>query len=180
MADPGLDVPFLTTRELFVLKLDDWPALAQRYLGLGAAGRLALLAGTVDHDPLNAADLSPWTAPRDVGSIEWFASPTDICHVFASLATLARQPGLAPLAGILERNAGGMSLDPSRWQPVWFKGGSEPGVLTLSYLATTRTGQAYVASVLAENPSAPLAQNSAIPTLITAVKGALQLAAGRG
>jgi hypothetical protein len=75
-------------------------------------------------------------------------------------AALARQPGLAPLAGILERNDGGMSLDPSRWRPVWFKGGSEPGVLTLSYLATTRTGQAYVASVLAENPAAPLAQDS--------------------
>ena len=52
-------------------------------------------------------------------------------------------------------------------------------MLTLSYLATTRTGQAYVASVLAENPSAPLAQNSAILTLATAVKGAFQLAAGR-
>jgi hypothetical protein len=42
-----------------------------------------------------------------------------------------------------------------------------------------RTGHAYVASVLAENPSAPLAQNPAILTLTTAVKGALQLAAGR-
>ncbi len=35
MADPALDIPFLTTRELFVLKLDDWPKLAQRYLALG-------------------------------------------------------------------------------------------------------------------------------------------------
>jgi hypothetical protein len=98
--------------------------------------------------------------------------------VFASLAALARQPRLAPLAGILERNDGGMSLDPGRWRPVWFKGGSEPGVLTLSYLATTRTGHAYVAGVLAESPSAPLAQDSAVLTLTAAVKGALQLAAG--
>jgi beta-lactamase class A len=179
MADPALDVPFLTTRELFVLKLHDWPKLAERYLALGAAGRQALLSGTVDRAALSTLPTVSWTGPRDIGSLEWFASPTDICHVFASLATLARQPKLAPLAGILERNAGGMSLDPSRWRPVWFKGGSEPGVLTLSYLATTRTGQAYVASVLAENPSAPLAQNSAILTLTTAVKGALQLAAGR-
>jgi hypothetical protein len=179
MADPALDVPFLTTRELFVLKLDDWPKLAQRYLALGPAGRQAMLSGTVDRVPLSSLSATPWTGPRDIGSLEWFASPADICHVFASLASLARQPGLAPLAGILERNAGGMSLDPSRWQPVWFKGGSEPGVLTLSYLARTRTGQAYVASVLAENPSAPLAQNPAILTLTTAVKGALQLAAGR-
>jgi hypothetical protein len=179
MADPALDVPFLTTRELFVLKLDDWPKLAQRYLALGPAGRQAMLSGTVDRVPLSSLSATPWTGPRDIGSLEWFASPTDICHVFASLATLARQPKLAPLAGILGRNAGDMSLDPSRWRRVWFKGGSEPGVLTLSYLATTRTGQAYVASVLAENPSAPLAQNPAILTLATAVKGAFQLAAGR-
>jgi hypothetical protein len=179
MADPALDVPFLTTRELFVLKLDNWPKLAQRYLALDAAGRQAMLSGTVDRVPLSALPATPWTEPRDIGSLEWFASPTDICHVFASLATLAREPKLAPLAGILARNAGDMNLDPSRWRAVWFKGGSEPGVLTLNYLATTRTGQAYVASVLAADPSAPLAQDSAVLTLISAVKGALQLAAGR-
>jgi hypothetical protein len=178
MADPALDVPFLTTRELFVLKLDDWPKLAQRYLALDAAGRQAMLSGTVDRVPLSALPTTPWTEPRDIGSLEWFASPADICHVFASLATLAREPKLAPLAGILARNAGGMTLDPGRWRAVWFKGGSEPGVLTLNYLATTRTGQAYVASVLAADPSAPLAQDSAVLTLISAVKGALQLAAG--
>ncbi len=177
MADPALDVPFLTTRELFVLKLHDWPALAKRYLAHDAAGRQAMLSGTVDRVPLSTLSAGPWTQPRDIGSIEWFASPADICHVFASLAALARQPELAPLAGILEHNDGGMNLDPSRWRPVWFKGGSEPGVLTLNYLATTRTGQAYVASVLAENPSAPL-QESAVLALTSAVKGALQLAAG--
>jgi Beta-lactamase enzyme family len=178
MADPALDVPFLTTRELFVLKLHDWPALAERYLAHGAAGRQAMLSGTVDRVPLSALPAAPWTRPRDIGSIEWFASPADICRVFASLAALARQPGLAPLAGLLARNPGGMNLDSGRWRPVWFKGGSEPGVLTLSYLATTRTGQAYMASVMATNPSAPLAQNPAVLTLIAAVKGALQLAAG--
>ena len=137
-----------------------------------------MLSGTVDRVRLSALPATPWTGPRDIGSLEWFASPTDICHVFASLAALARQPRLAPLAGILARNAGGMNLAPSRWRPAWFKGGSEPGVLTLNYLATTRTGQTYVASVLAANPAAPLAQDSATLTLISAVKGALQLAAG--
>jgi hypothetical protein len=177
MAAPALDVPFLTTRELFVLKLDDWPTLAQRYLALGADGRLALLHGTVDHDPLNAADLSPWTTPRHVGSIEWFASPTDICHLYASLAALARQPKLAPVASILELNPGDMDLPASQWRSVWFKGGSEPGVLTLNYLATTTSGKAYVVSVLAEDPTAPISQTSATLALLSAVKGAFELAA---
>jgi hypothetical protein len=176
MADPALDVPFLTTRELFVLKLDDWPQLATRYLSLGTAGRLALLAGTVAHYPLSTADLSKWTAPRDVGSLEWFASPTDICRVFTSLAAFARQPGLAPVASILELNQGDMDLG-SQWRPVWFKGGSEPGVLTLNYMATTKSGRTYVVSVLTEDPSAPISETPAELALLSAVKGAFELAA---
>ncbi len=176
MADPALDVPFLTTRELFVLKLDDWPRLADRYLALNTAGRQALLAGTIDKVPLAALNASAWFTPRDINSLEWFASPTDICHVYASLAALARQPKLAPVASVLELNPGDMDLDSSQWRSVWFKGGSEPGVLTLNYLATTRSGQTYVASVLAENPSAPIPASATL-TLLSAIKGAFELAA---
>ena len=180
MADPALDTPFLTTRELFVLKLDDWPALASRYLALGAAGRQALLTGTVDRVPLSALPVTAptgWTQPRDIGTIEWFASPADICRVYASLAALSRQPGLAPVASILEINNGSLALSPGQWSSVWFKGGSEPGVLTLNYLATTRTGQSYVVSALTANPSAPI-PSTAAAELIGAIKAAFTLAAG--
>ena len=44
MADPARDQPFLTTREMFTLKLDHWPALADRYIAASPAGRRALLA----------------------------------------------------------------------------------------------------------------------------------------
>ncbi|MGP8207173.1 MAG: serine hydrolase [Acidimicrobiales bacterium] len=176
MADPALDVPFLTTRELLVLKLDDWPKLAQRYLALSPAGRLALLTGTVDRVP-TAPFTSAWTKPRDINTLEWFASPTDICHVYASLAALARRPELAPLASVLSLNPGDMSLPPAEWRSVWFKGGSEPGVLTLNYLATTKSGHTYVVSVLAANPLAPISQTSAVLALVSAAKGAFELAA---
>jgi hypothetical protein len=178
MAVPALDTPFLTTRELFVLKLDDWPSLASRYLALGVAGRQALLTGTVDRVPLSALHVTPptgWTQPRDVGTIEWFASPADICRVYASLAALSRQPGLAPIASILAINDGSMALDPRQWTSLWFKGGSEPGVLTLNYLATTRTGQTYVVSALATNPSAPIPSTATAP-LLGAIKAAFTLA----
>ncbi|HTZ25338.1 MAG TPA: serine hydrolase [Streptosporangiaceae bacterium] len=179
MADPALDTPFLTTRELFVLKLDDWPALASRYLGLSAAGRQAMLTGTVDRIPLSALPVTAptgWTQPRDIGTLEWFASPADICRVYASLASLSRQPGLTPVAGILEINNGSLALNPRQWSTTWFKGGSEPGVVTLNYLATTRTGQSYVVSVLAANPSAPIPQTSTV-LLLGAIKAAFTLAA---
>jgi hypothetical protein len=118
-----------------------------------------------------------WATPRDINSIEWFASADDICHVYASLAALARRPGLSPVAGVLQINDGGLGLNPAQWKTTWFKGGSEPGVLTLIYLATTRTGHRYVVAVLAENPAAPINQATAVPAMFSAVKGAFTLAA---
>ena len=180
MADPALDRPFLTTRELFILKLDQWPALANRYLAANEAGRQALLASTVDPAPLPAlAAAQAWTTPRDINSLEWFASADDICRAYTSLAALARRPGLSPIGQVLSLNDGGLQLDPAQWKTTWFKGGSEPGVLTLAYLATTQTGQSYVVTVLAENPSQPINEATAAPVLLSAIKGAFTLAARR-
>ena len=180
MADPALDQPFLTTRELFILKLDQWPALANRYIAANQAGRRALLASTIDRAPLPAvAAAKAWTTPRDINSLEWFASANDICRAYTSLAALARRPGLSPIGQVLSLNDGGLQLDPAQWKTTWFKGGSEPGVLTLTYLATTRTGQSYVVTVLAENPSQPINEATAAPVMLSAIKGAFTLAARR-
>ena len=175
MTDPARDLPFLTTRELFALKLDQWPTLASRYAATDTAGRRRLLADTIDPAGLPAA--TPWTTSRDIDTIEWFASAQDICRAYASLDALARRPGLAPIAGVFALNDGGLSLDPAQWQTTWFKGGSEPGVLTLNYLATTRTGHTYVVSALAENPSEPINESNASLVMASAIKGAFALAA---
>ena len=180
MADPALDRPFLTTRELFILKLDQWPALAERYTAADEAGRRELLASTVDRAPLPAvAAAQAWITPREINTLEWFASADDICRAYTALAALARRPGLSPIGQVLSINDGGLQLDPAQWKTTWFKGGSEPGVLTLAYLATTQTGQSYVVTVLAENPSQPIDEATAAPVLLSAIKGAFTLAAHR-
>lgn len=180
MTSPALDRPFLTTREIFVLKLEQWPALAQRYVTADEPSRRALLASTVDRAPLpGVEEAGAWTTPRDIDRLEYFASASDLCRAYASLAALARQPALAPIGQVLSLNDDGLQLDPARWTTTWFKGGSEPGVLTLAFLATTRSGHSYVVTVLAENKSQPIDQASAIPAILSAVKGAFTLAARR-
>jgi hypothetical protein len=52
-------------------------------------------------------------------------------------------------------------------------------VLTMAFMATTRTGHSYVVTVLAENPSQPINQTTAIPVILSAVKDAFTLAARR-
>ena len=78
---------------------------------------------------------------------------------------------LSPIGQVLSLNDGGVQLDPAQWKTTWYKGGSEPGVLTAAYLASTRTGQSYVVTVLAENPSQPINDFAAAPVLVSAVKG---------
>lgn len=179
MAEPSRDRPFLTTREMFGLKLNQWPTLAKQYVAADEAARRAMLAATVDPAPLpSLTQAEAWTAPRDIDSIEWFASANDISRLYISLASLARRPGLAPVAQVLSLNDGGLRLDPAKWKTTWFKGGSEPGVLTLAYLATTQTGQSYVVVALTENPLKPIDEATAVPAMLSAIKGAFTLAAG--
>ena len=90
---------------------------------------------------------------------------------------MARRPGLAPIGRVLSLNDDGLQLDPARWQTTWFKGGSEPGVMTLTFLATTRSGHSYMVAVQAENRSDPIDQATVTPAILSAVKGAFTLAA---
>ena len=152
----GLNVPFLTTREHFLLKLH--PVLANRYLSLAPGQRAAFLASSVDPLPFSPAQTQSLAtaSPTDIETLEWFASPDDICRAFAGLQQLAAQPRLAPLGPILSANDGGIGLDPAQWPTVWYKGGSEPGVLTLGYLATNSRGQTFVVVEMLADPTAAL------------------------
>jgi hypothetical protein len=113
--------------------------------------------------------------PADIDTLEWFASPDDICHAFAGLQQLAAQPRLAPLGPILSANDGSIGLAPAQWPTVWFKGGSEPGVLTLGYLATNSKGQTFAVVAMLANPAAPLPAEAAF-RLLGIATAAFQLA----
>jgi hypothetical protein len=152
---------FLTTREFFILKYVNYPAMADHYLGLSAAQRSAYLARTVDKLPLPS--LSAYrNETRDINRIEWFASANAMCRAFAGLSGLSSQPGLSPIGTVLSTNGGGLGLDPTSWPTVWFKGGSEPEVLTLGYLARDSQGRTFVVTLLAEDPGIRLDGASAL------------------
>jgi hypothetical protein len=180
MAKPSINRPFLTTRETFILTLEQWPTLANRYLTANEAGRRALLANTVDRLPLpDVAAMRALSTRGEIGSLGWFASASDICRAYASLAALVHRPGLSPIGQVLSINDDILDLDLAQWKTTWRKGGVGPGVLALAYLATTQTGQSYVVTVFAENRSQPIDPVTAGPVMLGAIKGAFTLAARR-
>ena len=166
----ALNVPFLTTRESFLLIIH--PALADQYLRLAPGQRAAFLASSVDPLPFSPAQVQEklaqaGTEPRDIDTIGYFASPDDVCRAFAGLQQHAAQPRLAPIGPILSVNNGGIGLDPAqwptvwyKWRTVWFKGGGAPAVATVGYLATNSQGQTVVVVAMLSNPAAALSPSA--------------------
>ena len=66
------------------------------------------LARTIAKVPLS--DITAWAEPRDLDTIEWFASPTGICRTYAKLAKLGDK-----------RVGEAMSLL-GRWDSAWTRG----------------------------------------------------------
>ncbi|HEY6689113.1 MAG TPA: serine hydrolase [Propionibacteriaceae bacterium] len=180
MSNPALNRPFLTTRETFILTLEQWPTLAKRYLAASEAGRRALLANTVDRLPLpDAAAMRELGNRGAVKGLGWFASASDICRAYASLAELSHRPALSQIGQVLSINDDILELDPAQWHTTWRKGVVGPKALGLAYLATSQTGQSYVVAVFVENRSKLIDGNTAGPVIFSATKGAFMLAARR-
>jgi beta-lactamase class A len=152
LVNPSRMTPFITTRDMFVLKASKDADLAKAYLAADAAGRRALLDGRVGSTPIAVADLADWAAPREVDTLEWFASTTDLCAAMAKLRDLGGRPGLGPVLDILAVNPG-LPVDASRWQYVGFKGGSEPGVLQLTWLLRRSDNRWFVLSITLDDPA---------------------------
>jgi hypothetical protein len=173
IANAARNQPFLTTRELFVLKGVQHPTLAARFNKLSQSEKRSLLDG--DIAAVSLSDFILWTKPRDVDSVEWFASPMDICGVFGYLSEQPRRPSGTAIDRALSINDGGLKLDPETWPTVWFKGGSEPGVLTLGFYAKRLNGERAVVVMMVSNPTQAIDEQSAVLELEALTRGSFGL-----
>jgi len=133
----GATGPVLTTREAFAIKAD--PTRIAAWKGADAAGRRALLAA--QGRAMAAQRIDPLmfsSGPIANDSVEWFASPRDMARLLAHL----RDAGPV-VRGIMGINPGIDPATAARFRYVGFKGGSEPGVITLNLLAQARDGRWY-------------------------------------
>jgi beta-lactamase class A len=128
---------FLTTREFFALKNPENAALLQRY----RAGDRQVLAELANAPLPEGSLFADKPVEQDV---EWFFTPKELCGLMKQVADL-------PLMSV---NPGG--ADPSQWQRVSYKGGSEPGVLNLTTWLEAADGKTYCVSATWNNPDAAL------------------------
>jgi hypothetical protein len=152
MADPSRNVPFLSTREMFVIKSTKGAELRKQYLAADAAGRRQLLQGQVAATTISLLELIDWIAPRDVDTIEWFAGNTDLCLAMSHLRDLGKQPATSQVLDILAVNPG-ILVDSRTWTYVGYKGGSEPGVLNMTWLLRRADDRWFALSLTLDDPT---------------------------
>jgi beta-lactamase class A len=135
LRNPAANRPFLSTLEAFALKGDD-DVLTRRWLATDEAGRRKLLAD-VSAVPMERIDIAKLQAkPNHIDRVEWFASAEDLVRTLDWLRRNADKEAL----DILTINPG---LPRTAAQPFayWgYKGGSETGVVAMSFLVRDKAG----------------------------------------
>jgi beta-lactamase class A len=157
---PELNVPFLATRELFLFRLELAAAQTELYLAQTVGDRRAFLSDLAGRAPRleRAAD---WFLPRRIEQLEWFASSEDLCRLMLSLQQRSQLPGGGPLREVLSQDPG-LPIDAQAFPYIAFKGGSEPGVLNLTWLVERRDGAQFFVSIGLNDPSAPILDTDSV------------------
>ncbi|WP_374405688.1 serine hydrolase [Pelagerythrobacter sp.] len=149
---PDRTLPFLTTLELFGLK-GDLPR-GQAYAAADEAEQKRLLdafAQEIAGDPERIVKPT-FTQPTEIDTLEWFASGRD-------LAALLRRIGALDDPTAREITAVSPAMPEAKrgeWRYVGYKGGSEPGVLNLTWLLQDEAGAWRVLSLSWNDPQAPV------------------------
>lgn len=164
-ARPDTLAPMLTTAQFFALKLAGGEAAA-RYAAASPAERARLLA-TLDLGAV--ADADPGRlghVPNAIGQIEWFASPADLARAMDDLRRLANPEALA----ILAINPAMDAASAAGWGFVGYKGGSEAGVMSMTWLLRDKAGAWYAATGSWNDPAAALDEDRFLQLMLRLAK----------
>ncbi len=148
-SDPQANDPFLTTRELFLLKASpDQLIEVWRKGGRITRSATAAMIGQTNL-PLDQISAAFAHGPKAI-DIEWFASPADLAKLFAHMRKTA-DPRAFDIMAISPSATGTIKAN---WAYIGFKGGSEPGVINLTWLLTDKAGKDWVLTLGWNNPAA--------------------------
>lgn len=169
--DAARDRPLLSTLDMFKLKGLQGGTLGRRWLTLDEAGKRKLLATEIVPAPLSAIDPKLFQNGKPVMlDIEWYASPADLIRTMDWIRRKTESGAGAEARAILAINSGVGPQVASNWRYVGYKGGSEPGVISMSFLLQGKDGAWYAAAASWNNAQAPVDDTRFIALMSRAVE----------
>ena len=158
-SDPSRMLPMLTTAESFALKLSP-PAVQDAYARADDAGQAQLLGALDVAKVLDKADVQRLgSRPTAIDSVEWFASPMDVAAVLDSLRQ-RRDPRVLEILGVAPTLPADLR---ERFAYVGYKGGSEVGVIALTWLLRDHAGAWFVVTASWNDSEAALDPRRFVP-----------------
>ncbi len=141
-AKPEKSLPFLSTLEMFNIKTN--PALRTKYIAADEKTRRAMLDGEVRELPRK---LPLWSTPTAIDTLEWFGSASDLVRAMDWI----RRKNEPTAMKVLSINPG-VDVPKERFAFAGYKGGSEPGVISMTWLLATKDGAWLAVSACWNNP----------------------------
>ncbi|MXO90226.1 serine hydrolase [Pontixanthobacter aquaemixtae] len=151
-SDPDRTLPFLSTLQMFGLKGS--PGNLAKYVSADEAGQRFILADFEDDVAGNRDLITPprFTKPLAIDTVEWFASGRDLEKLMKRIIAI-KDPTARKI----------MAISPSmpdetvkKWDYIGYKGGSEPGVLNLTWLLRDEAGAWWILAMSWNNTEASL------------------------
>lgn len=153
-----LFAPFLSTLEMFKLKWAIDPLETQKYLQQDEGGRLNIIKSLAlvprDQVGTNGVDINK---PTLINKLEWFATTPENCEAMFWLAD-QHSPEIrsilsksVPVVDVASPN--------SHWAYSGYKGGSEPGVISMTFLLESKKGSRACLSMSWNNEAENISQN---------------------
>ena len=163
-SDPALNEPIISTRELALLKFGNSTEFLDDYYALPVPERRAILDGPLAEQSVDSIPDLDQTAPLEIDRVEWFATREDLCHTMAWLHAKATETGMRPVTEAMALETQ-LAFDGEVWPFVGFKGGSEFGVLSGTWLLQRADGRDFVYSVGFKNPDEAIDMPAAIAAM---------------
>lgn len=166
------NAPFLSTRELFALKVAGNASTKAAYIAGDEGARRAILTspGIVGRQR-SGPDFAG--GPNAIESIEWFASTMDLARAMVWLRDHTADASTASARDVLSVNKA-IEWPPATWRYVGFKGGSEPGVINLTFLAQRVDGPWFTLSASWNDPQHTV-DEARFVALVTSLRNATMM-----
>ena len=148
---PELTAPFLTTREMFLLKGGPAERLAAYRAGTPEE-RLEILYAIEDVAVAVSQIQSAFSAGPVAIDVEWYASAPDLAGLFRLMRAEANEGAF----DVMAINPSMPANARENWSYAGYKGGSEPGVLNLTWLLTDKDGRDHILFLSWSNEEANL------------------------
>lgn len=163
--DPERTIPFLSSREVAVLKYAADDTLLRAYAEGDAAARRHLVDNDLNGMSLSGVKARVWRTPREIDTVGWFASTNATCLTLAHLMA-----HMLPTQLSLLDAAPSLPLDRFTWSRVIFKAGAEPGVLSVAMLLTRNDERHFAIAFTTNNTEANINGNATHPIVMSTME----------